>query len=140
MTKTEHYQLNQWEASDRVLREDFNSDNAKIDAAIESVRTAALQLFVGSYTGDGTADRTIDLGRAPKAVYVCAENGQILSSGRYYGGLAVPGHPVWIENPQLTVLEVCSTGFIVHYRYNDPYKTYAYSNAENVNYHYLALC
>lgn len=36
MTKTEHYQLNQWDASDRVLREDFNADNAKIDAALEA--------------------------------------------------------------------------------------------------------
>ena len=34
MDYTQNYQLNQWEATDRVLREDFNSDNAKIDAAI----------------------------------------------------------------------------------------------------------
>ena len=34
MTKTEHYQLNQWEAADQVRRTDFNADNAKIDAAL----------------------------------------------------------------------------------------------------------
>ena len=34
MTKTEHYELNQWDASDRVLMEDFNEDNAKLDAAL----------------------------------------------------------------------------------------------------------
>ena len=31
---TSGYQLCQWEASDKVLRTDFNSDNAKIDAAL----------------------------------------------------------------------------------------------------------
>ena len=34
MTKTEHYQLNQWDAADQVKRTDFNEDNAKIDAAL----------------------------------------------------------------------------------------------------------
>ena len=35
MKYTEHYQLNQWDAADRVLREDFNRDNQKIDTALE---------------------------------------------------------------------------------------------------------
>ena len=34
MTQTEHYQLNQWSASDRVHHDDFNKDNLKIDAAL----------------------------------------------------------------------------------------------------------
>ena len=31
---TTHYDLNQWQATDQVLRTDFNADNAKIDAAL----------------------------------------------------------------------------------------------------------
>jgi len=31
---TPNYQLNQWSPDDRVLRTDFNADNAKIDAAL----------------------------------------------------------------------------------------------------------
>jgi len=31
---TPNYNLNQWEADDRVLRVDFNADNAKLDAAL----------------------------------------------------------------------------------------------------------
>lgn len=31
---TEHYGLSQWEATDAVLRTDFNEDNAKIDAEL----------------------------------------------------------------------------------------------------------
>ena len=33
---TTNYQLNQWEATDQVLRTDFNQDNAKIDAALKA--------------------------------------------------------------------------------------------------------
>ena len=52
MNYTEVYQLNQWESSDRILREDFNRDNAnteagllaigqKLDAAKEQLATKA---------------------------------------------------------------------------------------------------
>ena len=41
---TPNYQLNQWAAGDQVLREDFNADNEKVDAAIQAVeqKTQAL--------------------------------------------------------------------------------------------------
>lgn len=35
---TEKYKLCQWEATDAVLRTDFNEDNQKIEAAIKEVR------------------------------------------------------------------------------------------------------
>ena len=35
MQQTSHYQLNQWDAEDRIQRTDFNSDNAKVDAALD---------------------------------------------------------------------------------------------------------
>ena len=83
MTKTEHYQLNQWDAVDPIRREDFNADNAAIDAVLSgkadadalaalkerlismddnlSALTAGLggegknaRLAWGSYTGTGT--------------------------------------------------------------------------------------
>ena len=41
MNKTANYQLNQWVKSDRVLMDDFNADNAKIDAAIKAVNAKA---------------------------------------------------------------------------------------------------
>ncbi len=34
MQQTEHYGLNQWELTDRVLMSDFNADNLKLDAAL----------------------------------------------------------------------------------------------------------
>ena len=35
--KTEHYDLCQWEATDQVQRTEFNADNAKIDAALNTL-------------------------------------------------------------------------------------------------------
>ena len=35
MNRTPNYNLNQWEKSDKVLMDDFNADNAKIDAALK---------------------------------------------------------------------------------------------------------
>ena len=44
MNQTANYGLSQWEATDRILMEDFNSDNSKIDAALKenADNTAAL--------------------------------------------------------------------------------------------------
>ena len=68
--QTPNYALNQWERDDRILMDDFNADNAKIDAAIKAevdARTAAdaaLQAALAkkgnvwaefyTYTGNGT--------------------------------------------------------------------------------------
>lgn len=35
--KTANYELNQWTQSDRILMEEFNGDNAKIDAALKAL-------------------------------------------------------------------------------------------------------
>ena len=80
---TEHFQLNQWAAEDPVLREDFNADNAKLDKVIPRIVT-------GTYTGDGTADRTIYLGFRPKAVLLFRKSVQAGSDndkGRHAGPL-----------------------------------------------------
>ena len=65
MQQTSHYQLNQWDAEDRIQREDFNADNMKTDQALAQQRdelvalTAAAALYgnckivYGSYTGTG---------------------------------------------------------------------------------------
>ena len=40
MNQTSNYQLNQWQLHDRVMMQDFNADNAKIDAALHALDTA----------------------------------------------------------------------------------------------------
>ena len=64
MNKTANFQLTQWEKTDRIMMEDFNRDNAAIDAALKSnADKAALQtalagagkcrIAVTGYTGKG---------------------------------------------------------------------------------------
>ena len=38
MRQTANYQLSQWDAEDRILREDFNRDNEKIDQALKELQ------------------------------------------------------------------------------------------------------
>ena len=63
--QTPNYKLSQWEKSDRIQMEDFNADNAKIDAALKAEANAHTALaaqvaklgncriWTGSYTGNG---------------------------------------------------------------------------------------
>ena len=137
-TYTSNYQLHQWEASDSFLRTDFNTDFQKIDAAIKGVETAAntalalkadkteltqacgaldeakCETLTGSYTGNGANTRTIDLGCAPRAVFV----------GEF---LAVPG---MTSN---YLLSLTASGFQVR----DSLGTSTNSTGET--YYYLAL-
>lgn len=43
MQQTANYQLNQWDGEDRIMRVDFNSDNTKIDTALQQNATALTQ-------------------------------------------------------------------------------------------------
>ena len=54
MNYTQNYQLCQWVETDRVLMDDFNADNAKIDAALGDVNGCNCRLFVKTYVGTGT--------------------------------------------------------------------------------------
>lgn len=122
--QTEYCQLSQWDASDQVLRTEFNGDNAKIDAALaamseevsgkaevsalavkadvaalEEVEALALgraEIRLGTYVGNGEASQLIQLGFKPKAVLVLGSNGNISDAmdGRHYGGLALENQPV----------------------------------------------
>ena len=42
MRETSNYKLTQWDKTDRIEMEDFNSDNSKIDAAL---KTLAIRLW-----------------------------------------------------------------------------------------------
>ena len=136
--QTSNYKLNQWKAEDRVMREDFNADNAKIDAALGLFP----QLVFGSYTGDGTVGRTIDLGFEPKAVFVVGPEGlPFYSSGgaQYFcGGLAFPGVPAVETYRKSAVVSVCENGFQVSYN-NLATTVHVYSNTDGAVYQYIAI-
>lgn len=93
MNTTEHYQLNQWDGSDRILRTDFNADNAKVDAALaeqaaavaeHTQRLAACgncQIYHTRYNGTGesgsSAPSTLTFPYKPMFVAFCnTSNGE----------------------------------------------------------------
>ena len=133
MNYTPNYQLPQWEKTDRIMMEDFNESNQKIEAGLEE----KAEILTGTYIGNGAATRSINLGFQPKALYLCEQNGAAgyISGARYIcGGLALPGHPI-INTSQgnYVAVEITSTGFTLHH---DEYRAV---NTNGGRYHYLVL-
>lgn len=85
MKQTEQYQLSQWEQEDRILREDFNANNAKVDAALKAVAEQVLgspRLVSGTYSGTGeNVSVHYSLGMQPSLLLLATNNS--LSSGSY---------------------------------------------------------
>ena len=86
---TTNYSLNQWQATDPVLRTDFNEDNSKIDTALAALNANIQQhtkqmeefstqlskkgnctIYVTTYEGDGLSTRTLTFPQKPLFVYV----------------------------------------------------------------------
>ena len=93
--QTPNYQLSQWERSDKVQMEDFNADNAKIDAVLGTLaaqvstkaeqsalatltgKVAKLgncQIYYFSYTGNGEADRSFTFPHKPLLIIGMSES------------------------------------------------------------------
>ena len=140
MNQTPNYQLNQWDKSDRIMMEDFNADNAKIEAALSETMALAQKapFAVGKLESyDGGKAITVDLGRQPQMVIIGNKNGFTnIITGQ--SSFAHPGHAVAMPGLKSnysygttgeTVLEVTATGF----------KLYAGLSSNMKPYYYLAL-
>ena len=87
--QTPNYRLSQWERTDRVLMEDFNGDNAKIDAALAALKAQAdsqqsavaqhgssiarlgnCAVSLTTYRGNGANTRTLSFSGYPMAVWI----------------------------------------------------------------------
>ena len=119
---TANYSLPQWEGSDAISREEFNSTFSAIDAAIAN---AGLHLMTGVYTGDGTANRTISLGITPRAVMIWY-SGYMQWDSYTMGGVAVTGH-------SSSGVAITNGGFTVYY------KNSIMTNTDTVTYFYIVL-
>lgn len=82
MNQTKKYQLNLWDKTDRIQMEDFNADNAKIEAALSSVaEQAALiskrgncALHYGSYVGTGSGSTVLTFEKTPLFLTIMGTN------------------------------------------------------------------
>lgn len=51
-------------------------------------------VVVGTYTGDGTVGRIIDLGFTPKAVIIASCDGRMGDGNNMFGGIVLPDYPL----------------------------------------------
>ena len=139
MQHTTNYNLNQWEADDRVTREDFNADNAAIDAALKSVSDASPEIVFGTYTGNtGSATpHTISIGRKPKAVWVQHTEWSASDATYRFTGFAAQGLPISFSTGK--ALELTDDGFTVA-NIAIGGGSYLYPNLTDKLYIYVALC
>ena len=135
MNYTENYQLNQWESTDRVLREDFNEDNRKIE---EALKTAGAQIAVGTYVGTNQNNQTpryIELGFSPTAVFVWAVNSARQGSYEPYTQAMATR-----EQPFGEHLVLSESGFTVRNVMDEYGYTFApILNSISYRYNYLAI-
>ena len=105
------------------------------DDALQTAVSQKCEVYVGSYIGDGAAQRTISLGFTPKAVLTIFSNGCTANPAQayYYGGLALAGYPVSLGSTN--IVSVVENGFQVYHisGYNGD------SNTTNWKYYYLAF-
>ena len=98
MNKTANFQLTQWEKTDRIMMEDFNRDNAAIDAALQSNadKAAALQtalascgncrITISNYKGTGTLGEahptSLTFAEPPLLVFILGPESGFMARGR----------------------------------------------------------
>mgnify|MGYP005845321699 CR=1 FL=1 len=88
MKKTAQFGLNQWEMSDRIQMQDFNRDNAAIEAALLNRNC---QFYTASYIGDGETTKTWTFPGKPILIVISsASMVSIAVRGAEYGNTLIP--------------------------------------------------
>ena len=117
---TSNYNLNQWSASDRVLRTEFNADNAKIDAALagkaSSSSVSSLQTTVDGLKTSKADKTALDALKATVGQHTTTLSGKgncQIYAGSYQGkGGAGADNPcsLTFANKPMMVVVVSPTG------------------------------
>ena len=85
--ETPNYRLSRWAGTDRILMEEFNSDNEKIDTALKSNADGATEalaalkncgncgIYYETYTGNGKLTMTRTFPGKPLIIFISPEDG-----------------------------------------------------------------
>ena len=150
MNHTTNYQLNQWEATDRVTRADFNADNAAIDTALKTVADAAAaaqsaasgapKLAAGTYAPGTLSAGTrynVTVGFRPRAVLITSPQFSNYAIAPSYDALVLDGVTFKGRDDVSARAGITDTGFYVVRNANG--NTAYPALAEPLTYHYLAF-
>ena len=120
MQQTSKYKLNKPGVDDPIAIVPLNENMDKLEGALTALEgsdaalsqritvleAGQLRIAVGSYTGDGSASKTISLGFTPKAV--CLSSNRLNSN---LDGMAVLGSPCLHSGK--SVIEIVEGGFLL---------------------------
>jgi len=158
--QTSNYKLNQWAAEDRIIREEFNEDNSKVEAALtELANTKATQAAVnglsaqlankygsdhpyivsGNYTGTGTTTITVTTGFKPSLVMLFNPGASAAGDNTYLvgdGSAQLLCTVSYSQDIKTDALQLVSTGFTVNYQLSPNVSGF---NEEGQTYHYIAF-
>ena len=131
MKKTAQFGLNQWEMSDRIQMQDFNRDNAAIEAALAKRNC---QFYTASYTGDGEATKSWTFPAKPVLVVIIGQSITVLirdfSIGTtHFGSMTHQLQTTWEEN-SVTWTNTNNSGVVSANGKNDSYGLFAILKAE----------
>lgn len=113
MEQTTNYGLSQWAQTDRIQMEDFNSDNAKIDAALKASadavasHTAAIAklgncaVYYETYKGNGELSMTRTFPGKPMLIAIGSSGGYQITACRGMNA-ATPHHSNGMVSATLT--------------------------------------
>ena len=147
MNKTPNYQLNQWDKSDRIQMEDFNADNAKIEAALTNAGNC--KIAVGSYVGTGTYGEsnptTLTFDFEPKIIFLDVTT---RSTATGMNASKIPTYSILFRgaaeasSASGSLLTLIWDGKQVSWYYETSFSSGAASgqyNTEGQTYHYIAI-
>lgn len=163
MEHTSNYNLSQWAGEDRILREDFNADNAKIEAALAqeaAARAAAdtnlqnnmnaaiaaagnCKIVTGSYVGSGKYDadnpNTLSFNFQPLMVLLDVGTMSNYNSIPQYYILLCPATTGFSKGSGEKLNVTWSTKGVSWYSPNTTYGPQYQFNIANQTYHYIAI-
>lgn len=132
---TPNISLHQWEPEDAFLRQDFNQDFQKIDAAVAAARVWPCCKY-GTYKGNGSTV-TVNVGFRPSFLVLMSTYSSSQNAGDTLSAMGVSG--LMVENTRSygsNVYRNCtftSTGFTINDTTPDAL------NVDGVTYHYVAF-
>lgn len=151
--KTQFLKLNKWTGDDKPKKDDFNTDNQLIDDCLrehlspntlhvtpaDRIKWDSSSIISGTYTGNGSSARTIDLGFSPSygMVYAVNKSGmqhELIAGGTEIqttirqGNFSKHGSSLGLvaTSTGFTVREILSSQDNINARLNTPNFVYAY--------------
>lgn len=136
--QTSNYGLNQWAAEDKVLREEFNRDNAKLDSKLGQIPNIVTGTYQVPQEQLGQPYH-ISLGFRPKLVLVWRNQVSGYAVYLLYCAMALDGSPITEHTSKISLMEIDDDGFFVQRVMYNSSTAYYPQLSEATEYMYMAI-